>query len=454
MRPLRLSTRILALALGLVLLTSLAAGLATVQFARASAGTEQRAQLRAQAALVEVQPGRLTTARGVRRLASGLGGTVLTVVGADGEVLRTSAPGRADLLAATRPAAAEALAGGEASARVRLRGRDVLVESRSTPAGAFVLSRPATAFTRITGGLVARILIVLVVALAVAAAAAAWLSRRIARPLHQTAAAAGRMARGERGVDVPSRAPGEVGEVARALRSLDTALAVSEGRQREFLLSISHELRTPLTALRGWGEALADGLVTGDRVQEVGATLTAESARIERFTADLLELARLEADDFSVEPADVRLDDVARSTVEAWRARAEQAGVTLRFEGFDAEDVVRGDPRRVRQVLDGLVENALRATPEGGAVTLLATAGDQVRGVAVQDTGPGLSEEDLADAFARGLLRERYRETRAVGTGLGLSIAGRLAARMGGRVTAGPAEPGPGARFTLELPGA
>ncbi len=448
----RLSARILALALGLVLLTSLAAGLATVQSARASARTEQRAELVAQASLVALQPGRLATARGVRRLASGLDGTTLTVVGEGAVLERTSAPGRPALLAATRSAATEALGGSAVSTAVRLEGREVLVEARPTRGGAFVLTRPVTAFTRTTADLVGRILVVLVVGLAVAAAAAIWLSRRIARPLQATASAARRMAHGERRVDVPEGAPGEVGDVADALRALDGALGTSEGRQREFLLSISHELRTPLTALRGWGEALADGLVTGDRVQEVGRTLTAESHRIERFTADLLELARLEADDFSIVPAEVRLSDVARSTAEAWRARAEQAGVALTVRGSDDDAVVLGDARRVRQVLDGLVENALRATPAAGAVTLLPTTGAGVRGIAVEDTGPGLSEEDLANAFTRGLLRERYRETRAVGTGLGLSIAIRLAARMGGRVVAGRAASGSGARFTLELP--
>ena len=132
---------------------------------------------------------------------------------------------------------------------------------------------------------------------------------------------------GERGVAVPEGAPGEVGDVADALRALDLALAQSEGRQREFLLSVSHELRTPLTALRGYGEALADGLITGDRVREVGACSSAETARVERFTADLLELARLEADDFSVDPADVELGGIAaRGGGGVARARGVGAG--------------------------------------------------------------------------------------------------------------------------------
>ena len=448
-----LSARILALSLGLVLATTLAAGLATVQFARSTAGTEQRAELVAQASLVTLQSARLVTSRGLKKIESGLDGSVLTVIDSSGAVVASTAPNRARLLAATVPSAVRAAAGSDVSTTVRIGARVQLVEARPIDdGGAIVLSRPQAALSRATGDLVARILVVLVIALAVAAAAAVWLSRRIARPLTATAGAARRLAHGERGVPVPEGAPGEVGDVADALRALDRALAQSEGRQREFLLSVSHELRTPLTALRGYGEALADGVITGDRVREVGAVLVSETDRVERFTADLLELARLEADDFSVVPADVELAGIVAEAVEAWRARAEAAGIALRLEGFDEPVEARADPRRVRQVLDGLVENALRATPAAGAVTLVAVRGPGTAGVAVEDTGPGLSDDDLADAFTRGLLRERYRETRAVGTGLGLSIATRLAARMGGRVHAEHSRTPPGARFVLELP--
>ena len=233
-----------------------------------------------------------------------------------------------------------------------------------------------------------------------------------------------------------------------------TALSTSEGRQREFLLSISHELRTPLTALRGYGEALSDGLVPPERTADVGGVLVAETTRLERFTADLLELARLEADDFSLEPGTVDLAELAGSTIRAWTAKADALEVRLAAAGLDTPLPARGDPRRVRQVLDGLVENALRATPPGGRVVLSGAGADGTTSVPEEDSGPGLSDEDLADAFTRGLLRERYRETRAVGTGLGLSIATRLAARMGGRIVAGHATTAPGARFTLELPSA
>ena len=449
-----LSLRILALSLGLVLATTLAAGLATVQLARAAAASEQRSELVAQASLITIQSARLATPRFLRRIGTGLDGSVLVVVDADGAVSTSTAPGRKQLVAAVTGAGRRAATTrSRVSTTVDLRGRTQLVEARPIQdGGAIVLSRPQSALSRTTRDLVGRILLVLLVALAVAAVAAVWLSRRLARPLRATAQAARRLAHGERGVAVPEDGPGEVGDVAQALRALDTALAQSEGRQREFLLSVSHELRTPLTALRGYGEALADGLVPAGSTQEVGRTLVRETERVERFTADLLELARLEADDFSIEPAAVDLGGVAEEALVAWRARADAEEVELRTEGFERPVLARADPRRTRQVLDGLVENALRATPAGGEVVLVAVRGQDVAGIAVEDSGPGLSDEDLADAFTRGLLRERYRETRAVGTGLGLSIATRLAARMGGRVRAEHARERSGARFVLELP--
>ena len=447
-----LSLRILALSLGLVLATTLAAGLATVQLARAAAASEQRGELVAQASLITLQSARLATPRFLRRVGTGLDGSLLVVIDEDGAVSTSTAPGRRQLIAAVAGAGRRAATVERpVSTTADLRGRTQLVEARPLPdGGAIVLSRPQSALSRTTRDLVGRILLVLLAALAVAALAAAWLSRRIARPLAATAQAARRLAHGERGVPVPEDGPGEVGDVASALRSLDDALAQSEGRQREFLLSVSHELRTPLTALRGWGEALADGLVPPDGVPGVGRVLMTETARVERFTADLLELARLEADDFSIEPVAVDLASVAAEAAAAWRARADAADIRMEAAGPLA--AVRADPRRVRQVLDGLVENALRATPAGGSVVITAFRTAEAAGIAVEDTGAGLSDDDLHDAFARGVLAERYRETREVGTGLGLSIATRLAGRMGGRVRAEHAATGTGARFVLELP--
>jgi two-component system sensor histidine kinase BaeS len=133
----------------------------------------------------------------------------------------------------------------------------------------------------------------------------------------------------------------------------------------------------------------------------------------------------------------------------AWRARAASLQVSLSVDAGGVSRVV-ADPQRLRQVLDGLVENALRATPAGGGVSVTARTGDGAYVVEVSDTGPGLEPEDLAVAFDRGALHAKYRQTRPVGTGLGLSIAARLVTRMGGTLVASNSVSG--AVFTVSLP--
>ena len=126
--------------------------------------------------------------------------------------------------------------------------------------------------------------------------------------------------------DMPSHGPREVAEVAEALRQLDRALTTSEERQRRFLLSVSHELRTPLTSIRGYAESLVDGVYGPDELPEVGETLVRESERLERYVADLLALARLEADDFSLGGGRGRPRSAAGGRAAAWADRSPAPG--------------------------------------------------------------------------------------------------------------------------------
>ncbi len=134
-----------------------------------------------------------------------------------------------------------------------------------------------------------------------------------------------------------------------------------------------------------------------------------------------------------------------------WAGRCAAAGVVFRLEAPDAPIVSVTDAARVRQVLDGLFDNALRVTPSGAPIVLAARIEPGQAVVEVRDGGPGLSDADLPVAFDHGVLYERYRGVRQVGTGLGLAIVRGLVARLGGHVEAGHANEG-GARFTVRLP--
>ena len=328
----------------------------------------------------------------------------------------------------------------------------VFVEGRQASADTSVfLVQSASVASSQTGLALRRLALALLVGLLVAVVVGYLAARRVGRPLRNAARAAERLATGARDVALVPEGPAEVATVSDSLNRLSAALAASEGRQRDFLLSVSHELRTPLTGIRGYAEALADGVVAPGDVASTGAIVLAESERLERLVADLLDLARLGAADVRLAPAEVDLTALGTEAARVWAARCERAGVVFSAELPSGPLVVRTDPLRVRQILDNLAENALRVTPAGRPLVLAVRPEAWGATLEVRDGGPGLTPDDVLVAFEPAALHERYRGLRQVGTGVGLALVGRLATRLGGRALAGTAPEG-GARFGVALP--
>lgn len=330
----------------------------------------------------------------------------------------------------------------------------VLVVARVLPDGSLIiLTEPAAYSGAAIAEDVTRLLTALLVGVLIAAAAGYFLARWLARPLRDAVTAAQLMAAGRRDVEVAPSGPMEVAEVADSLNELNAALALSEGRQREFLLSVSHELRTPLTSLRGYAEALNEGIVPTADVPGTAAIMVSESQRLERVVADLLDLARMGARDVTIALSDTDVTPLLAETATVWAELCRREGVVFRQEIPTEPMWVSTDPVRLRQILDNLLTNALRMTPQGQPIVL---AGRTVSGgveVQVRDGGPGLSADDLAVAFEPAELYSRYRGVRPVGSGVGLALVGRLSQRLGGQARAESAPEG-GASFTVVLPSA
>ncbi|GAA3705427.1 HAMP domain-containing sensor histidine kinase [Terrabacter ginsenosidimutans] len=446
-----LSRRIVLLAVGIAVLTALLAGLLAVGLTRTSVDDAARTTLAriADAAAERADSGaaaRVAQNRAVRTL--GALGIESASIGRGGAVTSTSPLAR-DALTPARQRAL--LAGRTVSARDDLAGTLVLIEGRPTDAGGIVLVQRRSDATADSDRLVRRVLLALLIAAAVAAAVSIAVARRLSRPLRRTADAAHALAAGRRDVHVPVEGPHEVAEVASALNALTGSLSRSEGRQRDFLLSVSHDLRTPLTGISGYAESLASGVVPPDETARVGGVVLTEAKRLERLVGDLLDLARLGADRPSVALERTDLVALGRDVESVWSRRCAAVGVPFTYAPAVADAWTVTDPARVRQLVDGLLENALRVTPSGRpiVVEVRREAGADV--VEVRDGGPGLTDDDLPVAFEPSVLHERYRGLRPVGTGLGLAIVGRLAQLLGGTVEAGHASEG-GARFTLRLP--
>jgi two-component system OmpR family sensor kinase len=303
------------------------------------------------------------------------------------------------------------------------------------------------------------LIVAAVVAALAAVAVSVWLVRRLTRPLQ----AMERTARAIAGGDLDARVglPGtdvddELAAVGRAIDTMAAELSRHRSLERAFLMSISHDLRTPLTSIRGYAEAVAEGAADDEESRRRAAVIIeAEARRLERLVADLLELARLDAREFSLHPGPVDAGEVARHAALALQPAAQEAGVRLvvgQVDGSEPAAMAMADPERLAQVVANLVENALKYAATTVEVGTQTVSGGRTIEIAVADDGPGIDPDDLPRVFER-LYTSRRQPGRKVGTGLGLAIVRELVTAMGGRVDVGPTAEG-GTRFVVSLPAA
>jgi two-component system OmpR family sensor kinase len=333
-------------------------------------------------------------------------------------------------------------------------GNTVFVAQPLTPVGAVtpVLVLAEDVNTRPFGGSGLAVLGAAAVALGIAALVAAYLARRMTRPLAAMETTARSIAGGDLSarVDVTDVPDDELASLANAINAMATDLGVARGHERAFLLSVSHDLRTPLTSIRGYAEAIADGTVEG-RAARIRAAdvISSESRRLERLVADLLDLARLDAHQFSLHAAPVDARAVVHDAVEAFAPAASDLGLTLDVDPGDAVPVV-ADAQRLAQIVANLVENALKFASTRVVVGVHA---DDARVVVhVDDDGPGIAPADLPHVFER-LYTSRTVPGRTLGSGIGLAIVHELTVAMGGDACVEPLD-SVGTRFVVTFPNA
>lgn len=288
-------------------------------------------------------------------------------------------------------------------------------------------------------------------ALGLAVVVAVFLARRLTRPLQAMGETARSIAAGDltARVDLADQPDDELGDLARTLNGMAEELEQARGMERAFVLSVSHDLRTPLTSIRGYAEALTDGTVATDADRaRASHVIQSEARRLERLVADLLDLARLDANQFSLTPRPVDAVDTVRTAVDAFRPAAGDLDVSLEVRGPETLDA-DVDPDRLAQIVANLVENALKYA--ASAITVeLQPYGTGDLDVRVVDDGSGIAPADLPHVFDR-LYVSRTSPGRSLGTGIGLAIVRELAAAMGGHAWVEPGD-GPGATFVVRLP--
>jgi signal transduction histidine kinase len=232
----------------------------------------------------------------------------------------------------------------------------------------------------------------------------------------------------------------------RAVADRSAALAEAERLKRDFVGNVSYELRTPLTTILGYSELLdRAGDALPERARGHVTAVRSAASQLARSIDDVLDIAQIDADEMALDLGEVEVESLLKAAADRWARRADEVGVRIEIHCGADIGAIRADERRLGQILDHLVENALGQTPAGGQVALAArrTLGEVQ--LQVSDTGRGIAFHVQAHIFDRFVGRDRG------GPGLGLALVKALTELHGGWVAL-QSEPGAGATFTCHLP--
>jgi two-component system phosphate regulon sensor histidine kinase PhoR len=231
-----------------------------------------------------------------------------------------------------------------------------------------------------------------------------------------------------------------------------TGLRRLERVRRDFVANVSHELKTPLTAIQGFAETLLGGAMDDlENRRRFVEIILDHAQRLALLTDDLLELSQIEADRLELEIRPLRISEVVESCLETSRVMAAEKNIEMRFEAPRPLPEIAADRRRIAEVLQNLLDNAVQYTQPGGRVTVKAESASGTVVLTVADTGIGIPEADQPRIFERFYRVDRARSREAGGTGLGLAIAKHLVEAHGGRMWV-ESEVGRGSQFHFAVP--
>ncbi|MFI4978415.1 MAG: sensor histidine kinase, partial [Solirubrobacterales bacterium] len=375
-------------------------------------------------------------------LVPSLGGNRLLLLDAQGRVVYDS--GGTDMFITVVPITPSRRVANVGEARTTIGGQPYIAAAvkiapaRDPLAATYVvLAQPQShAATAAAGDLAGRLLEAGGAALVAAMLLALLVSRSLTEPLTQLAGAAEDIAAGNYSRRVGIRGSDEIGMLGAAFDRMAEAVERARKTQRDFLANVSHELKTPLTSLIGFSQALVDGSLWSENERTRAATIIhEESERVLRMAQELLDLARVEGGSISLHITAVDLASQLEQELEMIRPRAAQRRLELKLAAPKTIAPVAADPERLHQILDNLLDNAVKYAPEGTAIKIAALS--NISGVEVVVANPtGAHRPDPERIFERFYRADPSRSAAAAGVGLGLSISRELAAAMKGRLWA------------------
>lgn len=275
------------------------------------------------------------------------------------------------------------------------------------------------------------------------------LSRTLSRPIRELTRATKAVAQGELHQQVPVRSTDEIGELARSFNQMSRDLARAQSLRQQMTADIAHELRTPLSVILSHVDAIEEGIL--QPTPETLHVIREETTQLSRLVEDLRTLSRADAGELSMTLILANPGDLLSKTAASHRPLAAEKGIDLDVDTDVDLPPIQVDPERINQVLDNLLSNALRHTPEGGSIRLFARKADEGVELVIVDSGPGIASEALPHVFERFYRADSARGRDLGGSGLGLAIARSIVESHAGHIRA-ESEPGKGAAFIVWLP--
>ncbi|MBI2953175.1 MAG: HAMP domain-containing protein [Chloroflexi bacterium] len=292
---------------------------------------------------------------------------------------------------------------------------------------------------------------------------AVLLSRSISQPISAVTKASEEMARGNYDQSITVKSGDEIGRMAMAFNAMAAQVKSSHRTLRDFLANVSHELKTPLTSIQGFSQAMVDGAIQdASGYADAGRIINEETERMRRLVDDLLYLSKIESGQIPMEKLPVDLESLVAACVGKVDIQARQANISIGVQ-VSGLPLIRGDAHKLEQVFINLLDNALKHTPGGGAITITgavaparrsADLGDDRHSlacIAVHNTGSRIPSEELDKVFERFYQVDKSRARSSAGTGLGLSIVKEIVQAHGGSVEA-RSESLNGTEFVVHLP--
>ncbi|WP_264738264.1 sensor histidine kinase [Cytobacillus firmus] len=260
------------------------------------------------------------------------------------------------------------------------------------------------------------------------------LVKKLTKPLLDMKAAADHVSKGHYDITLNIDSKDEIGQLANAFNHMSSSIQKEDEKKKDFLANVSHELRTPISYVKGYSEALISEMaVSEEDRQKYLQLILRESKRMERLVGDLLDLSKLESDEYKLEKMPLPLGQLIEDAIEKYRPILREKNLDLQY-CLDPEVIVNGDEGRIEQVIQNIMDNSIRYTAEGRIMIRLSQQKDKCV-IEIQDTGIGISEEHLSKIKQRFYRVNKGRTRSDGGTGLGLAIAEKLVKLHQGELT-------------------